>query len=83
MLRFCIECREVFGCVEKGKSKVCFIDSENHCENLASCTDRLDYNPRTFTKGICEGCMTQINVKRALLGKNTVAINQPASIWAQ
>lgn len=80
MLRYCIDCKEVFGCISNGIPIVCFESESDHCTELGSCLQRIQFDPRKVTGGICNGCMTSINVRRILAGKRPIGISAPQSL---
>lgn len=51
MERYCIVCKEQFGCVIDGDKHTC-----NNCESSDQCDSRNHHSESTATGGICERC---------------------------
>jgi hypothetical protein len=71
MQRYCIVCKEIFGCVGKGN---CFISAENHCPELGSCVARINFDVKEVTGGICMPCLVAMNIQRVIQGKRPIPV---------
>jgi hypothetical protein len=77
MQRYCVDCQEIYGCVSDGKVNTCFESESDHCTNIGVCLDRINFNLKEVTGGICNGCMRSINIRRVLAGKKPIEISAP------
>ena len=61
-MRFCINCREIFGCVTYGKTEDCMT-----CKYVNKCKLRfMQFDLKDVTGGICATCFFLYKAEKAL-----------------